>query len=645
MPEIHFSFTEESIAANDRSNLRNCWDLSEASYYASSPRMLSIDGLSKSYGAQILFDAVSLQVHPRERIGLVGRNGSGKTTLFRMILGEFPADDGSIVLPKNYRLGHVAQHLNFTKSTILDEGCLGLRPEEVDDTYKVEKILFGLGFTKGDLSRPPEEFSGGFQVRLNLAKVLISNPNLLLLDEPTNYLDIVSIRWIIGFLRGWKHELMLISHDREFMDSITTHTACIHRQKVRKIPGGTEKLYTQIEQDETVYENTRQNEDRQRKHMEKFVERFGAKASKAASAQSKQKMIDKLPKRDALSKISELGFRFQYKPIQSKRLMNIEGLTFGYVPDQTLIEDLGITVGPRDRIAIIGKNGKGKSTLIRLLADELEPSNGSVQTHDLVSLGYFAQTNIDKLSDSMTVEEEVYSASPGMERTRVRGICGSMMFGGSLAEKKIQVLSGGERSRVMLAKIIAAPSNILLLDEPTNHLDMQSIEALITALKDYEGAIIFVTHSEMLLKSVANRLIVFQDGKVTRYDDSYDNFLEKVGWGDAAETRSSKETPNSKKELRRQRAQIMTERNKVIGPLKREIKLLETKIFELESEKASMDKRMEVASHEQNVDEIVQLSIDVKRVMNEIDVCYARFEIVDAEYESLSKDFEMKSEK
>ena len=195
-------------------------------------------------------------------------------------------------------------------------------------------------------------------MRLNLAKVLISNPNLLLLDEPTNYLDIVSIRWIIGFLRGWKHELMLISHDREFMDSITTHTACIHRQKIRKMPGNTKKLYAQIEQDETVYENTRQNEERQRKHLEKFVERFRAKASKATQAQSKQRMIDKLPEREALSKISELGFRFRYKPIQSKRLMNVEGLTFGYVPEQMLIEDLGITVGPADRIAIIGKNGR-----------------------------------------------------------------------------------------------------------------------------------------------------------------------------------------------------------------------------------------------------------------------------------------------
>src|SRR3989338_6301353 len=230
--------------------------------------MLRIQDLNKAYGSEILFEEASLQMSPRERLGLVGRNGHGKTTLFRMILGEEHPDDGIITLPQNYRIGHLAQHLNFTQPTVLDEGCLGLSEEERYDHYKVERILFGLGFTEEDMGRPPAVFSGGFQIRLNLAKVLVSNPNLLLLDEPTNYLDIVSLRWIIGFLRGWKNELILISHDREFMDSVTTHTAAIHRHKIRKIQGNTGKLYGQIAQEEEIHEKTRANEEKQRRHIE-----------------------------------------------------------------------------------------------------------------------------------------------------------------------------------------------------------------------------------------------------------------------------------------------------------------------------------------------------------------------------------------
>src|SRR3989338_2326556 len=204
--------------------------------------MLKIQDLDKQYGAQILFEGASLQMTPGERLGLVGRNGHGKSTLFRIILGEEVADSGIITTPRGYRIGHLAQHLHFSKATVLEEGCLGLSEEEEHDHYKVERILFGLGFSEEDMQRPPAEFSGGFQIRLNLAKVLVSNPNLLLLDEPTNYLDIISIRWITRFLRSWKNELIIISHDREFMDGVTTHTAAIHRNKIKKVQGNTTKL-------------------------------------------------------------------------------------------------------------------------------------------------------------------------------------------------------------------------------------------------------------------------------------------------------------------------------------------------------------------------------------------------------------------
>src|SRR3989338_7590955 len=236
--------------------------------------MLSIQNLYKSHGSQVLFEGATLQMSPGERLGLVGRNGHGKTTLFRLLLGEEEPDSGTISIPRNYRLGHLAQQIHFTQPTVLEEACLGLPEGEEWDHYKAERVLFGLGFTEQDMARPPATFSGGFQVRLNLAKVLVSNVNLLLLDEPTNYLDILSIRWITQLLRSWENELIIISHDREFMDSVTTHTAAIHRHKIQKLAGGTGKIYAQIAQDETIHEKTRLNEAKKKKQIYIFINRF-----------------------------------------------------------------------------------------------------------------------------------------------------------------------------------------------------------------------------------------------------------------------------------------------------------------------------------------------------------------------------------
>lgn len=492
--------------------------------------MLRIQDLDKSYGPQVLFEGASLQLTPGERLGFVGRNGFGKSTLFRLILSEEEKEGGTITYPKNYRIGHLAQHLHFTKPTILEEGCLGLRPEEEHDHYKVERILFGLGFTEEDMGRVPSEFSGGFQIRLNLAKVLVSNPNLLLLDEPTNYLDIVSIRWITQFLRSWENELILISHDREFMDSVTTHTALIHRQKIRKVEGSTAKLYALIEQDEETYEKTRINEEKQRKHAETFINRFKAQANRASLVQSRIKMLEKMPQREKLSTIEDLDFDFHYAPFAAKTLMEVTDLSFSFNDQVPLIPHFNLTIQANDRIAIIGKNGKGKSTLLNLLAGELKPRTGTIKSHPNMQLGYFGQTNISRLDSKLTVEEEVANANTNLGRTAVRSICGLMMFSGDQAEKRISNLSGGEKSRVLLGKILAAPANLLFLDEPTNHLDMQSIEALMESIQNFKGASVIVTHSEEILRKVATKLVVFHQGKAELYLGNYDNFLERVGW-------------------------------------------------------------------------------------------------------------------
>lgn len=494
--------------------------------------MLRIQDLCKSYGSQELFEDAALQMTPGERLGLVGRNGHGKSTLLRLILGEEQKDSGVISMPKNYRVGHLAQHLHFTKPTVLEEGCLGLLPEEEYDYYKVEAILFGLGFTEADMYRAPAEFSGGYQIRLNLAKVLVSRPNLLLLDEPTNYLDIVSIRWITRFLRSWKDEMILISHDREFMDAVTTHTALIHRQKIKRVEGDTAKLYAQVEQDEITYEKTRQNEIKQRKHAEAFINKFRAQAGRAAMVQSRIKMLDKMPVKEELSHIRDLDFNFHFAPFEAKIMMEVSNLKFGYDPQSPLFSNLSFGINSGDRVAIIGKNGKGKSTLLNVLAGEIKPDQGEIKNHPNTQIGYFGQTNIARLNPKNTVEEEIDLANPKLGRTPVRGICGVMMFSGEQAEKRIANLSGGEKSRVLLGKILAAPANLLFLDEPTNHLDMQSIEALIESIGDFPGAVVVVTHSEEILRRVATKLIVFHQDKAEFFLGGYEDFLEKIGWED-----------------------------------------------------------------------------------------------------------------
>jgi len=283
--------------------------------------MIRVENLQKSFAGQKLFDGVSFIIGARERVGLVGRNGHGKTTLFRMIMGEESCDEGAITTPRNYRIGIVRQSLAFTESTVLKEGMKGLPADRKNNHWEVEKILAGLGYSQSDMQRHPDEFSGGFQVRLNLAKAIVSEPDLLLLDEPTNYLDITSIRWIEKFLVKWPHEIMLITHDRGFMDKVATHILGIHRQKGRKISGNTEKYYTQIAQDEEVYEKTRQNDERRKKEINQFISRFRAKARLANMVQSRIKSIQKMEKKEKLDQLKTLEFSFRSKPFRGKHVL------------------------------------------------------------------------------------------------------------------------------------------------------------------------------------------------------------------------------------------------------------------------------------------------------------------------------------
>ncbi|MBX7138512.1 MAG: ATP-binding cassette domain-containing protein [Oligoflexia bacterium] len=593
--------------------------------------MIQVSGLSKTYGDQVLFDGAAFVLNHGERLGLVGRNGSGKSTLFKLILDEEHPDSGSITAPRGYRIGRLSQHLSFTEKTVLDEACLGLPPDERDQSYRAEIILGGLGFSADDMLRAPAEFSGGFQIRINLARLLLSEPNLLLLDEPTNYLDIVSARWLAQALRSWRDELIIITHDRSFMDSVTTHTMLIYRSTFRKIAGPTQKLFDAIEVDEEVYEKTRLNEDKKRREMEQFINRFRAKASKAALVQSRVKALEKMAVREELSEDATLDFVFAYKQFHGKHVLNARELSFGYDLVQPLVQNLSLDIGKRDRIGIIGKNGRGKSTLLRLLAQEIKPQHGEIALNQNTAVGYFGQTNIDRLTSSRTVEEEISHAHPGMHRTKVRGICGTLMFDGDKALKKISVLSGGEKSRVLLGKIIATPSNLLLLDEPTNHLDMDSVEALKSALEEYDGAVVLVTHNEMLLRDLCTRLIVFQGSMPFVLETGYDEFLKKIGWEDeesATPTRTPEKTVPATARVNPSKEQ---------RSLKKTIAKLEAGIMALEAKEKELHAKLAKLLEDGPSSEVQATSMALHEVTKKIDKNFEDLSNVSNALEKLDK--------
>ncbi len=560
--------------------------------------MIQAKNLSKHFGTQDLFDNVGFQLGPRERVGLVGRNGSGKSTLFKLILKELSPDSGEITIPKGYRLGALEQHIHFTKPTVLEECVQVLNPEDFLE-HEAEKILFGLGFSDEDLQKDPKSFSGGYQIRINLTKVLLQAPNLLLLDEPTNYLDIVSMRWLKSFLKNFPGEIMLITHDREFMDDVVTHTMGLHRQQLKKIKGDTAKFYEQIIQEEEMYEKTRENLDKKRKEMEAFVERFKAKASKAAQAQSRMKALEKMSTMDKLADVDSLGFRFRFVECPGKQIAEVKSLSFSYPdkPDDILFHNLSFPINREDRIGIIGKNGKGKSTLLNVIGGNLSPNTGKVSFHPSAQVGHFGQTNINRLSMEHTIAEEIQAENSELSISGVRNICGTMMFEGDLAKKKIKVLSGGERARVLLGKILAKPANLLLLDEPTNHLDMESIESLTEEIGNFPGAVVIVTHSEIMLRNLATKLVIFHNGTAEFFNGNYDDFLEKIGW-ESEETKPNKTLKRklTEKEIKQRKAEISIERAKLTKPIKEEIEKLENEITKNEDLLSRINGELEKAT-------------------------------------------------
>lgn len=603
--------------------------------------MISVQYLSKRYVDQVIFDNISFNLSPRERIGLVGRNGHGKTTLFRMLTGQEQYEEGIIAIPKNYRIGYLSQHINFTRPTVLEEGCCGLPDDQLADDWRVKSVLSGLGFSENDFDRNPAEFSGGYQIRLNLTKVLVSSPNLLLLDEPTNFLDIVSIRWLINFLNNWKNEILIISHDRSFMDSVATHIMGIHRHNIRKIKGTTQDYYDQVSKEEEIHEKQRLNEDKKRKQAENFINSFRAKARHASLVQSRIKSLEKQKVLKKLEMITTLSFSFNAAPFPAKYILEAQDVSFSY-SDKPLIDHVSFNVESGDKICIIGKNGKGKTTLLKLLAGILSPLEGKMRSHPQTKIGYYEQANTATLNENLTVEEEISSGVANIERKRVRDICGAMLFSGDNALKKIGVLSGGEKCRTLLGKLLVMPANLLLLDEPTHHLDMQSCEAMMDAIVGFSGTVLMVTHNEHIIHRIANKLIVFHHDRIFFFHGTYSQFLEQIGWDDqesiTLKKKSSKQEEKqpknfNKKDIRKVRAEFVARRSKTLNPYERKIKELEDGIEKLEHQFHNDTQALIKASHDQDGATISSLSKSMKPIRAQIDSLYNELDKVNEEYE------------
>lgn len=481
--------------------------------------------------------------------------------------------------------------------------------------------------------------SGGYHLRLHLAKVLLSEPNCLLLDEPTNYLDILSIRFLTRLLQQWKGELILISHDREFMDSVTTHTLGLHRKKVRKVKGGTTAFFERIVQEEEVHERTRLNLEKKREHLQSYIDRFGAKASKAAQAQSRQKMLKRIPALEELKALYNLDFNFHERPFMGRKMFEAKQVNFSYTAEKPIVRDFSLTIEKKEKLAIVGKNGYGKSTLLRIIAGELAPLQGEVVFSEQAAIGYFGQTNIQRLKESATIEEEIASANTALNYTDVKKICGLMMFGGDAAKKKIAVLSGGEKSRVLLGKILAKPCNLLLLDEPTHHLDIESIEALIDALEEFDGTLVIVTHSELILKRLElNRLIICHQDRQEQFLGNYDDFLEKVGW-EEEKTPSKKTSGDADAQARKKKHEEKMAMRAKIRPLENEIRNVEKKIIELEAELARESEQLAEASQIQDLEAVQKLSKSSSQLEKELQLLIEKYMKLEEELSAL-KNFE-----
>jgi ATP-binding cassette subfamily F protein 3 len=661
--------------------------------------MLTLSGISKAYGGRVLFEDVTLQINRGDRIGLVGPNGAGKSTLFSLVLGEEQSDDGEVILERGISLDHLPQESapvgdetvieiataitpEFTKlrriihAWDMDHPVEALHPEEIHDNvhdrfhelggYQIEakakQILAGLSFREKDFDRPAREMSGGWVMRAHLARLLAREPDLLLLDEPTNHLDLEALLWFQEYLKNYPGSILVISHDREFLNQLVDSIVEIRQSKLIRYRGNYDDYLVQREAAEVQLLAAYKNQQREIASLMEFANRFRAKASKASQAQSKLKQIDRMEKIEAPSgDDKKVSFSFPQPQRSGQRVIRLQNIRFAYplgggqpnpgsagAPSENLIyENMSFESERGQRTVLVGPNGAGKSTLLKILGGVLEPQQGTRELGHNVKAGYYSQYRVDMLDLSRTVLEEALDTPSRVTEQFVRTLLGSFLFIGDDVFKKVNVLSGGEKSRLALVKLLLDPPNLLLMDEPTTHLDMSSIDALLYALDQFEGTLIFISHDVYFIRALANHVVHVNAGRLTHYPGGYQYYLDKTkatsaraaltstggNTDSAVRGRTDKPSgpPVDRKAQKRLEAEQRQARSRVRKEQQQKVHRLEKQIQDLEKRQAEITAELEKPETYQgakamdlnrefrhNADEIARLTPDWEKAASEL---------------------------
>jgi len=638
--------------------------------------LLMVQELSLRYGPKIILDDESFALAPDDRVGLVGPNGTGKSTLLKILAGAQAADTGELQWMRGARVGYLAQELGglpdgplveavlsqvpgrtrlqeeraalerALESTHDEEELLELSQRLVDlqdaldhhearfGRHKAEEILLGLGFRTGDLMRRCDTLSGGWRMRAALASLLLTDPDLLLLDEPTNHLDVPTLAWFDDFLRRSRRAIVLVSHDREFLNRQIRRVISFEPEGLRSYVGGYDDYKRQRAAESDQLRGRAERQARKRAEMEAFIERFRAKATKARQVKSREKMLEREERVELYEERKVVAFQFPEAPRSGREVLRLAQVHKRY-GDRVVYDGLERQLLRGDRVAIVGANGAGKTTLLKMAAGELLPDTGEVAQGHGVIVGYYAQHHTESLDPRATILEQIARLVPDKPQSWVRSVLGSFLFSGTDVDKRIAVLSGGERARVALARLLVAPGNLLLMDEPTNHLDLDSAEALVEALKGYAGTLVFVSHNRSFVNQLATKVWEVDGGNVHEWPGNLDDYLHRKALaqaaagdagGDATDRTSPPAAAISDKERRRLEAEARQTRSAREKPVRQEIARLEKEIERLESLRSAAEAALADPELYADFDRARPHMESFERSGAELEALYARWE-------------------
>jgi len=607
--------------------------------------MLTVAGLSKSFGGRELFDDVSLNVMSGDHIAITGPNGAGKSTLIKIILGQEEPDGGSVSFIRGTRVGYLPQESEPAgNETVMEVAVPHQHEHDGQFIAKVKQILASLGFKQTDHDRPAKEMSGGWIMRAHLARLLAEEPDLLMLDEPTNHLDLETLIWFQDYLKYYPGAILMISHDREFLNNLCTHIAELRSSKIMRYTGNYDEYVEQRAAMELTLIATAKAQQRDIDRLQLFADRFGAKASKASQAQSKRKQIERI-KEDMVQvpdgPESTMVFRFPQPQRSGQRVITLEKIKFGY-GDKLIYDGIDLEVERDQRIVLVGPNGAGKSTLLKLLAQVLTPQSGEHKLGHNTKFGYFAQHRAAMLNPNHTVFQEALDTPQRITEQAIRTVLGSFLFRGDDIYKPVKVLSGGEKSRLALVKLLLDPPNLLLMDEPTTHLDLASVDALIEALKQYQGTLVFISHDVHFIRALSTHVVRVEAGTLRHFGGGYQYYLDKTAQSARSALTSSSFSKNltapksvvpqaDRKEQKRLEAKERQARSNKKSEIQKRITALEKEIADLEAKERDYAAELEKPETYHSGGSATQINRELVHVSDRLEAANAEWESAGAE--------------